>query len=426
MEEEEEQGSRGKSIFDGVPLQTTYERNQQVQDSGDDFDGRGDDESAASLLSRMEERGLRNDDECSSCCSEDEATLEDHADVVMTILQPVAITMILVIWIVKVMNNSTVAGMDKEVVRWYMVYHESGSDTNTTKLLGSALNALLFVAMVLLVTCLFVVLYKYRCLKVLYTWLIGSTGMLLAVFGSTLFYVMLQGYNIPFDWISFSFLVWNFSVGGLMSIFWYGPMKVQQGYLIIVSVLLAVFFTKLPEWTTWAILAGVAIYDLFAVLCPRGPLKVLVETAQERREPIPALLYSGSLFMMMAGNDEDDNSVNDALMEDNEIQVGGAMQPMQVIEPEPQRRRSIKLGLGDFVFYSVLVGRAALFDIITVFTCFIGIITGLFFTLLLLAIFRKALPALPISIFFGLVFYILTKEFLLPFILITGSRSVFA
>jgi hypothetical protein len=47
-----------------------------------------------------------------------------------------------------------------------MVYNEEQSDSTGTKLLGSLLNALLFVAMMIVVTVVFVFLYKYRCLKV--------------------------------------------------------------------------------------------------------------------------------------------------------------------------------------------------------------------------------------------------------------------
>lgn len=69
---------------------------------------------------------------------------------------------------------------------------------------------------------------------------------------------------------------------------------------------------------------------------PRGPLKVLVETAQQRNEPIPGLIYESKTF---------------------------------------------KLGLGDFVFYSVLVGRAAMYDTTTCVTCFISILTVCFIIL---------------------------------------------
>jgi len=281
-----------------------------------------------------------------------------------------------------------------------------------------------------------VILYKYRCLKIIYGWLMFSTCSLLAAFGGYVFFLLLEAKNMPLDYLTFSVLLWNFSVVGIIAIFWYAPTKVNQGYLIVISALLAIYFTRLPEWTTWSILTIVAIYDLFAVLCPRGPLKVLVETAQERKEPIPALLYNASVTMMMASDDELDghaiinNDNNNNNQQDPQNHDNNGQQVPTQQQPPAEGGgggggKGVKLGLGDFVFYSVLMGRAALFDIITVFTCFIGIITGLFATLLLLAIYRKALPALPISIAFGIVFYFLTRVVLYPYVVEVGTHQVF-
>ncbi len=53
-----------------------------------------------------------------------------------------------------------------------------------------------------------------------------------------------------------------------------------------------------------------------------------------------------------------------------------------------------------------------------VFAAFIGIIAGLGLTLLCLAIYQKALPALPISIALGVLFYfttvLVTEQFVVP------------
>eukprot|EP01005_Ploeotia_sp_CARIB1_P000177 NODE_1180_length_479_cov_110.957386_g1170_i0.p1 GENE.NODE_1180_length_479_cov_110.957386_g1170_i0~~NODE_1180_length_479_cov_110.957386_g1170_i0.p1 ORF type:complete len:137 (-),score=42.16 NODE_1180_length_479_cov_110.957386_g1170_i0:68-436(-) len=105
------------------------------------------------------------------------------------------------------------------------------------------------------------------------------------------------------------------------------------------------------------------------VLSPKGPLKMLVEESQKRKEPIPGLVYES---------------------------------------------KSYKLGLGDFVFYSVLVGRAAMYYYLAWAVCFLAVLMGLCATLLCLGIFRRALPALPISILLGIVFYFITRFLLVP------------
>ncbi|OQR81117.1 presenilin-like protein [Achlya hypogyna] len=74
-------------------------------------------------------------------------------------------------------------------------------------------------------------------------------------------------------------------------------------------------------------------------------------------------------------------------------------------EQEAEEDNTIKLGLGDFIFYSVLVGRAAMYDFSTFIVCFICILMGLGGTLFLLSVLHKALPALPISIFLSIAFY---------------------
>lgn len=293
-----------------------------------------------------------------------------------SLVKPVSATMLMVVGLVGVLSSSPVSGTFSNM----MVYEEKEDDSTSTKLAGSVENALIFIALIVGVTTLLFLLYKFHCTKLIYAWLITSVGMLLASFGGLVAYMLVLHMDLAIDQVSATLLLWNFAVVGVRVVFWPAPAIVKQAYLVIVSVLLAWSLTKLPEWTTWSILAAVSLWDLVAVLSPAGPLKGLVEESQRRNEPIPGLVYEAD---------------------------------------------DIKLGLGDFVFYSVLIGRAMMHDVTTVVTCFIAILMGLGMTLLLLALHQKALPALPISIALGMAFYFLTSMLVTPMVVMLNSLDAF-
>lgn len=437
--------------------------------------------------------------------SEDEITLKYGAEHVMKLFIPVSICMSVVVATVSSVTFYT----EKGLYLIYTPYHET-SDSVASNVGGAFINAFILLGVVVVMTFLLILLYKFRLYRIIHVWLMFSSLILLFLFTFMYLVELLQIYNIGLDWISASLIVFNFGAVGMMVIHWKGPLLLQQAYLIFVASLMSLMFIKhLPEYTTWVVLGVISIWDLIAVLCPKGPLRILVETAQERNEPIfPALIYSSNIAYMSVTNEDSNDTIstNDETTEANldnaaaanpntpeesngevknlneskvDVKVpvektaakpksAGVGRPcistgnVRVspasgdhgferlsdeeavararrrrdraiaaernrqadqnvgqsvpVEEDDDEDRGVKLGLGDFIFYSVLVGKASSYgDWNTTIACFIAILIGLCLTLMMLAIWRKALPALPISITFGLIFYFSTSYFVVPF-----------
>lgn len=284
-----------------------------------------------------------------------------------------------------------------------------------------------------------------------------SSFLVLGFFGGEISLLLIEALNFPIDCFTFVFLLFNFTIVGVLAVFMSKmAIFVTQAYLVVIGMLVAYWFTLLPEWTTWVLLVALALYDLAAVLLPVGPLRLLVELAISRDEDIPALVYEARPVVTQDSdhrvqrrlwrgrnrtNEENHNpnsNVNNEIGRGERdfvcVEEGRDSGGSELSVPLMERRMNmegedfaiegiglgssgaIKLGLGDFIFYSVLVGRAAMYDVMTVYACYLAIVAGLGITLVLLAVYQKALPALPVSIMLGVLFYLLTRFFLETFV----------
>ncbi|KAG7596328.1 Presenilin/signal peptide peptidase [Arabidopsis suecica] len=441
---------------------------------------------------------------------------------IIGVMAPVSICMFLVV----LLTYSLSVTSDPQIrSAANLIYIENPSDSTTVKLEGSLANAIVFVVLIAAVTFILVLLFYYNFTNFLKHYMRFSAFFVLGTMGGAIFLSIIQHFSIPVDSITCFILLFNFTILGTLSVFAGGiPIVLRQCYMVVMGIVVAAWFTKLPEWTTWFILVALALYDLVAVLAPGGPLKLLVELASSRDEELPAMVYearptvssgnqrrnrgsslralvggggvsdSGSVELQAVRNHDvnqlgrenshnmdynavavrDIDNVDDGIgngsrgglersplvgspsasehstpvgtrgnMEDRESVMDEEMSPLVELMGWGDNReeargleeldnvvdisnRGIKLGLGDFIFYSVLVGRAAMYDLMTVYACYLAIISGLGCTLILLSVYNRALPALPISIMLGVVFYFLTRLLMEPFVVgVTTNLMMF-
>lgn len=215
------------------------------------------------------------------------------------IVKPVFLTMVLAaLSVIYISTPEHARAQSAGLANTYTVRQSDENANNAQKLGDSLLNGIIIVCVVCALTFFIVILYKYRCMKILLGYMILSSMLLLGFLCSIMFEVAIDRYELNVDVLSFYFFLYNFSVVGTVAIF-FGkgiPPFVTQGYLIATSVIVAWQLAFFDAWTAWVLLVLLALYDLFAVLTPCGPLKALVNLMQQEDAPdMPGLLYEASL-----------------------------------------------------------------------------------------------------------------------------------
>lgn len=367
--------------------------------------------------------------------------LEDNSYRVIKIGIPVVITLLLDAFLtrfIEELHEST--SYDRSLSETINSNNASISTANSIYI------ALFLIVGILVVTGILLTCYYFGCTKIIYAWMIIAVTMILSFYVYQTFGSVPELLNVPFDYISLVLFFLNLIVVGDISIFWRSPPIVTQTILIFISILIAIAFLQLPDWTIWVLLVLLVVYDCCVVLCPFGLLNMLIKKSEERGDEIPALVYASAAYHMpedhngneyegweeRSGSDEQelssekstvceeesDESVTTSVTEsENEAGDGDTNVPHAVppppeesfkLPPPPKKERDgVRLGLGDFCFYGILITRAARQGWDLVIMCSFAVILGLALTLLFLAIFQRPLPALPCSLVFGIIFFLI-------------------
>ena len=182
-----------------------------------------------------------------------------------------------------------------------------------------------------------------------------------------------------------------------------------------------------PTWITWCVLVVVSIWDIFAVFSPFGPLRILVEAAQKRSEQ--AVIESTGLdYTLVNMTDRQPDRTRQEELQSTESSGEQAQRQRRPTAEDLQEEEDgdINLGLGDIFFYSVLVGKASdEVDLNVTVACFVAVLIGLCSTIVIMEVCKRALPALPLPILFGLVSYFSTRNVISPFMDELSTRQIF-
>ena len=309
---------------------------------------------------------------------------------------------------------------------------ESSSKDSVITVTETLTVCLVYVLSLILMTFLMFFLIRLNWSKLL-NFILSSTIAALFVVSGLFWLTMAASFDLTVDSITTTFFMYNIVMLAFFSIMWSAPKILNQTYQIYFAVLIAWYIDTLtPIWIGWGMLAILSIWDLFAVLPEYGPLNMIIKILDKRGQKLPnALIYSVyfdwpamkklKLAKQLKSNNQNDLELNTFLQTNENNNNNNERGPIRIMPVDSidaiettQSETKIddddddgpKLGIGDFVFYSVLIAKSATqLNLTTVFACFLTIIVGLTITMSLVAYLSRPLPALPISIFLAMIVF---------------------
>ncbi len=289
-----------------------------------------------------------------------------------------ALPIILVVIIAGILSYLTYIEAGIQIDGGYLSEEEFGA-------LGGILNGVIFTIMAAASAFLIIYLVKKRgidVLKYVFGLSFGFLSFFLSLFFSSIILYLLfiqfpESPSLVYTYNSFVNILLPIYVGIFTLFLLYGYFTSKSIFTKNIIVLYmgllvgASMGVLMPLWTTLAILIGISIWDIFAVLYKKGPIKEMIDIASQ-------------------GDANKDLTKKDI---QEKIESGEAVYDTSKLE----------IGIGDLAFYSMLTSSALIQanSVIVMILTAIAIIIGTGITIMGLKR-NKILPGLPISIFLGI------------------------
>lgn len=201
---------------------------------------------------------------------------------------------------------------------------------------SSVFDASFLVFIMLITTICFAIVARYNCICILNVYMIVSTAVLLTLLGGNFFLTIIECANQTVDDVLFSLFIGTFTIFGLICIFYPDrvPSFMTQMYLMIIAVIAAWNLSQLDVYTIWSLLIILVFYDIFAVLCPCGPLKQLLKADR---------LPEGLVFEIKLHKLGDERNLSTGSSRSSSQRVNNIILPVSDLSPIDTRKISAGL-----------------------------------------------------------------------------------
>jgi presenilin 1 len=251
-------------------------------------------------------------------------------------------------------------------------------------------NALVLMSVVVFMTLLFVLVFRFRLARFLLSAVVLSYAWCWGGFAGYFMYRACGKTHCTLDLPTLVLLAVNLGAACALLVFGApainAPQKVSDFLLVLLAGVAAWPLACLSELTVLFFLIWMALWDLFAVLTPCGPLKYIMDLQQER------------LWM---------------------AEESLAMPKGMVYET-----RLYTLGLGDLVFFGLVIARCAVVDWPTCVAGMECMLASAVFTVAITTQLQRTIPALPLPLALGFLTYLASRFSLLGFTMYMSKSMI--